>query len=482
MYVERVVATLSRRGVPFASLRTRRVAARESVPIHRERVELVCDVRNECNQTKHVRGEPAVRAIDAQPTDARATALDETRKNVRALLTESAAFQALPPEKQREIARNTVEIASYLAAPEGIPGNKLAPTSRAQDAPAQTGEPEPGKFVAQGAREGAAVAGALLREVNFPEFVSGLINGVFHSIVQSSIEQMEAYGRLVADVAKTLNQFRDENVSVNQGRDHLVDSFPDLFQIDIDSGSDFFGESGGPRVRLRDGVDESQALGRVRSSLPVEGEPLTSLDDEAVESRLVPAARTQLATSRQQLLATMVMLGINRIVVTDGKISAKVMYDFQARDNFKSQTSATRFDYDQRLQKVTQTGNNETQYDGGGNTYNLNDGSSTSRGASYYTKGDYKYTSEPVLKLASVTQEATDTVLQTRANLAGTVEVNFKSDYLPLDKIADNMQIGMIQNAAKPGNRAQAATGTTSSGTATPASGTTPPAQNAPTA
>ena len=70
----------------------------------------------------------------------------------------------------------------------------------------------------------------------------------------------------------------------------------------------------------------------------------TRLDDELVEAVLVPAARTQLATSRQQLLATMVMMGINRIVVTDGKISAKVMYDFQARDNmqFRKQRAEVR--------------------------------------------------------------------------------------------------------------------------------------------
>lgn len=443
-------------------------------------------------------------SLIAAPTkpgaDATAQALDLSRVNVRELLLRSEAFQALPPEKQREIARNTVEIASYLAAPEGIRANELpnaaaqiagdpyalglsadgrAPVSRAQEGTVTTtGERQPGEFKAQAAREGAAVAGALLREVDFPAFVSGLINGVFHSIVQSSIEQMEAYGRLVADVAKTLNQFRDENVSVNQGRDHLVDSFPDVFQIDVDSGEDFFGESGGPRVRLRDGVDERQALSRVNSSLPVGGEPLTSLDDEAVESRLVPAARDQLATSRQQLLATMVMLGINRIVVTDGRISAKVMYDFQARDNFKSQTSATRFDYDPTLQRTTQTGNMEKQYDGGGNTYNMQDGSSTSRGASYYTRGDYKNTSEPVLKLASVTQEATDAALTTRASLAGTVEVNFKSDHLPLDKIADNMQIGMIQTAAKPGTKSIAP----AAGAASPATPAPAPASNAPTA
>ena len=41
----------------------------------------------------------------------------------------------------------------------------------------------------------------------------------------------------------------------------------------------------------------------------------------------------------------MVLMGINRIVVTDGRIPAKVMYDFQARDNFTLQRSATKFDY-----------------------------------------------------------------------------------------------------------------------------------------
>ena len=158
-----------------------------------------------------------------------------------------------------------------------------------------------------------------------------LINKVFPAIVTSSIQQMEAYGKLVADVAKTLNQFRDENVSVNQGRDYLMDTYPDVFELDVDTGE----EGAGPRVRLREDVDEKQALARV-NSLPVEGGALTTLDDESVEEKLVPAARTQLATSRQQLLATLVLMGINRIVVTDGKI--------QAKDNFRFQKSAPFFD------------------------------------------------------------------------------------------------------------------------------------------
>jgi len=408
---------------------------------------------------------------------------DLARAGVKDLLLKSESFRALPPEAQRDIAKNTVEVVNYLIAPEGIPGNKLAVAQKASSADpyafpleqtissSGSNVDEEGKFTAQGAREGAAVAGVLLQQVNFPAFVSGLINGVFHSIVQSSIEQMEAYGRLVADVAKSLNQFRDENVSENQGRDYLVEQFPDTFMIDVDTGE----EGAGPRVRLRDGVDESAALQKV-SSLPVEGGPLKSMDleDETIEQKLVQGARTQLATSRQQLLATMVLMGINRIIVTDGRISAKVMYDFQARDNFKFQKSATKFDYDKSLKRRSTEGEFESEYKGGSSSENLNEQggySESRRDASYYSKGAYKTTEEPIMTLASASQQTTDASLATKASLAGSVEVNFKSETFPLEKMADSFQIGQIQNAAKP-KATTATTGTngTKPATTTPSS------------
>ena len=83
------------------------------------------------------------------------------------------------------------------------------------------------------------VAGMLMKQVKFPTFVAGLIQGVFQSIVKSSIEQMEAYSKMIASVAKSLHQFTDDNVTENQGRDHMVDQFPDLFEI----GTDEFGDS-----------------------------------------------------------------------------------------------------------------------------------------------------------------------------------------------------------------------------------------------
>lgn len=407
------------------------------------------------------RTQPAARA--AAPAANRET-LDIARQQVRKLLESSDAFNQLSPEKRESLAKGMVQIATYLAEPDGV---RLKPSQQSPQVQALAGESyskksqagsnvdQEGKFTAQGAREGAAVAGALLEAVNFPDFCAGLINGVFHSIVQSSIEQMEAYAKLVADVSKSLNQFRDDNTTQNQGRDHLIEQFPDVFQLSMDTGEFSFGDeqaAAGPRVTLREGIDEKSAVARINQSLPLE-KPVERLDDELVEALLVPAARTQLASSRQQLLATMVMLGINRIVVTDGKISAKVMYDFQARDNMQFRRSAQKFDYGDQY-ATTSAGDYESSSEGGerSSSYSKDAGyQSSNRDASYYSKGTYKTTSQPVLKMASASQTSIDASLTTKASLAGTMEVNFKSDYLPLEKLANPESIAAIQMNAQPG-------------------------------
>lgn len=411
------------------------------------------------------RSATATRAAAARPQP---IASPEThraaRLAVKSLLESNENFYKLAPEKREALAQGLVQIGCALAEPDGVrlkPEHQspqvmaLAGASRAAARGSNTDAE--GTFTAQGAREGAAVAGALLQAVNFPEFCAGLINGVFHSIVQSSIEQMEAYAKLVADVSKSLNQFRDENTTANQGRDHLVEQFPDMFQLTMDTG-EFGGGFGdeapapGPRVTLREGVDERAAVARLNSSLPLD-KPVERLDDELVEAVLVPAARTQLASSRQQLLATMVMLGINRIVVTDGKISAKVMYDFQARDNMQFRKSAQKFDYGDQY-ATTGSGDYESSSEGGerSSSYSKDAGyQSTNRDGSYYSKGTYKTTSQPVLKMASASQTSVDASLQTKASLAGTMEVNFKSDYLPLEKMANPESIAAIQMNAQPG-------------------------------
>jgi hypothetical protein len=389
------------------------------------------------------------------------------RHGVAQVLTQSDAFRALPSEDQQAIARNTALIADYLARPEGIEGYRIpngvgnvaartladedkaaaeASWSERKQAVDDIGKDE---FTGTAAREGARVAGLLLREVQFPQFVASLIEGVFGSIVKSSIDQMRAYQDMIAAVAQSLHQFMDDNVSPNQGRDNMVDQFPDLFEIGIDD----WGDSGEPRLKLREGVEEQEALRRVNNKLEFDNGALKSLDlsDENVEKALVENSRIQLARQRQQLMASLVLMGINRIVVTDGRISAKIIYDVRAQDRLAKRRSATAMDMardaDGRIQ-TTYAG--EGKYDRGGETSYSRTDDNREYNADYFAKGEYKYENKPIITAQTSASETSDSALQTKIQLTGAVDVNFKSDYLPLEKMATPQMIAAIQGNATP--------------------------------
>jgi hypothetical protein len=400
--------------------------------------------------------------IDRERTDAMPPKpLPEVRAKVKSLLQQSPAFHQLPPAQQQEVARNTALVADALVGKPGTGMSSVASRAMSDDfQQAQQAVDAIGQdpFTAGAAREGAYVAGEFLKQINFVEFVSGLIDGVFNSIVTSSIQQMEAYAKMVADVAKSLNQFRDENTTEDDGRDQLVEQFPDVFDIGLD---DFSG-SGQPTLKLRDGVDQDSALDRVRQSLGsyVDG-GIESIDvsDPEAQAKLITAARSHIATGRQQLLATMVLLGLNRIVVTNGRISAKIMYDFNASSQRTLSRSAQARDFARDASgNLAVTTDGEKEYDRGGKKTGNYQGSYESGksnytgtyDADYYTKGRYKFSEKPVMTAMSVASDAQVDQLTVRANLAGQVDVNFKSDYLPLDKVATPEMMAAIQMRSKP--------------------------------
>lgn len=409
-------------------------------------------------------------AANAAPANAKAqTPATEVRQGIAQMLSRSEAFRNMPAKDQQEIAHNTALIADYIARPEGIPGNRIpggvgAPTAQAlagflggddksadeaswaerrEAVDAIADKP----FRAEAAREGANVAGLLLNQVQFPTFVSGLIQGVFTSIVKSSIDQMKAYQEMIASVATSLRQFTEENVSPNQGRDNMVDQFPDLFEI----GEDEWSESGEPRLKLREGVDENEALQKVNNKLEFENGQLKSLDlsDENVEKALIENSRIQLAKQRQQLMASMVLMGINRIVVTDGRISAKIIYDVRTQDSASMRKRASAMDVARdRFGRVQTTSSGEGKYESDNQTsgqYNTPE-----YNAKYFAKGEYQYENKPIITAQTTASFESDAAIQTKIQLSGAVDVNFKSDYLPLEKMATPQMISAIQGNATP--------------------------------
>ncbi|MGE0853679.1 MAG: hypothetical protein AB7O44_29385 [Hyphomicrobiaceae bacterium] len=375
-----------------------------------------------------------------------AKALEDVRPLVRDLLTSARSFATLTPEERRRLAGDLVKVMSYIADPNGVSQSLPAPppVSRAQaqgdtvknfrnltgGLPDQTGN----DFQAGAVRQGVEQFGALVQKVDFPKFVGGLIKNVFQAIVESSMDQMRAYGELIANVAKTVDQFMADNIGPGAARDYLANRFPDALEVEVgdDSGGSAEGEGTPPSARLAAKGDDAEArLAEISAEMNV-NPPVTDLSDEEAETRLVTAARLQLARQRQQLLASMVMLGINRVVVTDGSINAKVVFDMRASDRAAVESRASMYDRESSMNRnVSAAG-----FGGWGlaaGTHNTN-------------------VQEHVATVGSAVDESSESKAEVKAKLSGDVRVNFKSDYLPLEKMATPEMMSVIQGNSTPYN------------------------------
>ena len=377
--------------------------------------------------------------------------VEAVRPQVRDLLTAIPAFSVLSPDEQRRLAGDMVKVLSYIANPNGVAESSAVPSSTAALARAQEDDPveatkrslsqSPGmvgdKFKAGAVREGVQQFGALVQKVDFPKFVGGLIKNVFQAIVESSIEQMRAYGELIANVAKTVDQFMVDNISVGAGRDWLAERYPDTLGVEVGSGASAFaegGETAPPTTQLAPrGENPEQKLGEISRDLAVVP-PVTDVSDPNAELRLVTAARLQMAKSRQQLLASMVMLGINRIVITDGTINAKVVFDMRAEDKAKRKYTASMSDMSAERYRESV---------------------SASYGAWFSPidmEAKFEGEQEHVATVGSAVDETSESKAEVKARLSGEVRVNFKSDYLPLEKMATPEMMSVIQGNSTPYN------------------------------
>ena len=294
----------------------------------------------------------------------------------------------------------------------GLGGNGFdgTPTRAVATAPAPAPTPPPKPPATETL---AARTGALVNEVDFPGFVAQLVHGTFDAIVDASIRQMESYADLVAAVAKTTEQFTEENITENQARDWIAQRYPGEVALLLPRGSDDAQRSPllVPRVE-----------GQTPGWLAEYGVGDQELSSELLETAVLPRARQKLGAERQQLLATLVMLGLNRVAVKDGSISAKVMFRAAANDKAV----------------VTYAQGAEPGGGGGGNW--------GSRGSLASGQGVSTMVSTLNLNAQS------DTSLS--ATMFGEVKLNFVSETLPLDKLADAVKLNMVQRHAVLGPRA----------------------------
>jgi len=368
--------------------------------------------------------------VSKRPSVNGAGELAPVRTAVRALLEQSEAFRALPLAEQKTLANHMVKVGSFLAEPGWLdsPATAQPLAEKKQADPVedlkkrlagdqgQVGD----DFKAGAVREGVEAFGQMVQKVDFPAFVSGLVQGVFKAVVDASIEQMRAYGELLSATAKTVDQFAQDHITDGQARDYVAGRYPSAVQVETDGDAP-------ARLRPKGDGEEAVDLGK---AFKVGRE--VDLNDDESETALVNAARLEMAQSRQQLLATMVLLGINRIVVTDGRITATVVFDMRADVVAARHAKAEMHDQQKSHSQV-----------GVGGAFGW--GLSASAGQSH------------VATVSSAVDDTSASKAEVKANLTGEVRLNFKSETFPLDRMVDTGGMQLLNQRAQPGGQAPAA-------------------------
>lgn len=335
--------------------------------------------------------------------------MELVRGQVRALLLASPSWSAMPDDEQRHVERNLVRVAGYAA--ECLremcwQSEQLGqtPVLKRRTPPAALARAQAGELAPRAAAQMGRITEQTLRAIAFPTFVADLIRGTFNAIVQTSIQQLEAFTALLDNVSKTVDQFTADNISDNQARDWLAQRYPDHITIE------------GGQAIARPGNDD-KPLPDLRRDLNLP-DAVDVLDETTIEETLIPAARRRLAETRLQILSSLVLMGVNRIVVSGGKIRATMGFHIDTTDR-SHEEHATDFDF--RHAASARFGDSV-----GFAPWSM----SASHSVSYVTS----------------TRRQDDAEIDVNTDLTGEVELHFKTDHIPLDRFATGSMIGRIQN------------------------------------
>ncbi|MBB4127153.1 hypothetical protein GGR77_002467 [Xanthomonas translucens] len=335
------------------------------------------------------------------------------RAAVRDVLERSPQYQALAPDDRQALARSMVSVSALAA--DLIREEHEADHQIAKRAPALAH--------AQAEDFGAAadrIAGTtrnVLNAVSFPRFVTDLINGVFRAMLDSNAQQMQQYVELLGAVSASAAGFERTQFGLPQVRQWVADHFPEAIEYDTPDPGDEPDpdEAAAVRLRLRSGAAMPSAED-IRATLGMA--PEEPLDASSPE-QLVPLARRYLARQRQQMLATMVAMGMQRIVVDSGRINA-----------------AMRFHID------THSAANEDR----GSQFSLQN---RVRASGSFGAGPWGASAEIENNIGYVSTQRSQSSeeMNTDLDLTSSVELNFRSDYLPLNHMAAPAQAERIRSA-----------------------------------
>ena len=248
-----------------------------------------------------------------------------------------------------------------------------------------------------------------LQKIGFPEFTCKLVTDVFDAMISANLRQISAYAELFSDVSKGLSTF------INETKDDINGS--DVLELLIKILPD---KSGNTKV-LTEGATKNlseEDAKKLNDELTVKDAndnaiakidpPLDSIKDTygGARERIMEAAAKRLAANKYETLEKMLRLGFMRLVVESGKIETRLSFSTYGNDYKSNYTSDC---------KTTTTRDTHRP-------------SFINR---LFWTAQYSNKQEINVEHASSSSSSS---LGSRTDIFGQVVINFKTDYMPLDK------------------------------------------------
>jgi hypothetical protein len=342
------------------------------------------------------------------------TVMAEARQRARGVLARSQSFGALTADEQVRLYRDMVDANAkeLYSSGNGLALEQATPPGQVTGPDRSSKLIDDSRHVNQHIAKAGDYAGDFIDAVDFPGFVRDLLNAVFDANLQVTIQQMEAYQKLLktasADISKFINAIKDDAAF-----GYLAENKSDEFGITFDTEGDK-NEDGSQKLALTD----------------KEGNKL-DLGDNEVKAKIMEA-KIAMAREQRAMLRETILMGITRLVVEKGTIKASVLFDIKASEQVKKGDNAAVRD----SQAASATAEARTGF-----LTNLVGGASGG--------GTFSHKRSNISVSTTNSQASTDLA----AKLQGSVELIFKSDYFKLDNFA-TMYGGGQQPAEASGNKA----------------------------
>ncbi len=185
--------------------------------------------------------------------------------------------------------------------------------------------------------KGALNSLSAVNQIGFVQFTTGLVNGVFNSIVTSSINQMKEYAELVAAVSKSLSDFIDDEVGTDRlvSANSIISTVFSVNPIPTSNTDIVLSQDQDDIIKSTLGsivINNKNISDTIGSTLKIKRDLLKDFVVKKMEND---------ATDKFNYLKTLLKLGMQKVVVDKGLIRTKLTFSVRASEFSATSKKAT---------------------------------------------------------------------------------------------------------------------------------------------